>query len=265
MILGIDFGISTTDVVLLDNCRPSKAFSLESKSLPALKRALAENKIDLGEVDRVAVTGAKLSRAKLFGKPVSVVSEVNAIGFGGAFLSKSKNCIVVSMGTGTCVVSFKGGRAKHVGGTGVGGGTVLGLSKRLAGVLDVEKLSKLASKGSLRKIDLSVKEAVGGSVGLVPASATASNFAKLNSAGKADLALAVQNMVGEVVAVVAALAARGSGQKKMVFVGKTAGFPVVRGAIRQVLSYYNLSPTFPKGRGQATALGAAVFQANCFK
>ncbi len=265
MILGIDFGISTTDVVLLDNCRLHKFFSLESKSLPALKKALAKNKIGMDKVDRIAVTGAKLSRGKLFGKPVSVVSEVNAIGFGGAFLSKSKNCLVVSMGTGTCVVSFSRGRAKHVGGTGVGGGTILGLSKRLVGVSDVGKLSKLASKGSLRKTNLTVGDAVGGSVGLVPASATASNFAKLNVVAKADLALAVQNMVGEVVAVVAALAAKGSGQKKMVFVGKTADFLVVRQAIRQVLSYYGVSPTFPKGWGQATALGAAVFQANCFK
>jgi type II pantothenate kinase len=265
VILGIDFGISTTDVVLLDNCRSRKSFSLESKSLSALKKAIAKNKIDLDKVDRIAVTGAKPSQKILFKKPISVVSEINAIGFGGAKLSKSKNCIVVSLGTGTCVVSFKGGRAKHVGGTGVGGGTVLGLSKRLVGISDVEKLSKLASKGSLKKTNLTVGEAIGGSVGIVPASATASNFAKLTAVGKADAALAVQNMVGEVVAIVAVLATKGSGQKKMVFVGKTATFSVVRKAIRQVLSYYGFSPVFPKGLGQATALGAAVFQANCFK
>ena len=265
MILGIDFGISTTDVVLLDKCRQRKSFSLESKSLPALKKALAINKIDLDKVDKIAVTGAKPSRKKLFGRPVSIVSEVNAIGFGGAFLSKSKNCVVVSMGTGTCVVSFKETKAKHAGGTGVGGGTILGLSKKLVGVSGVEKLSKLASKGSLRKTNLSVGEAVGGGVGLVPASATASNFAKLTTSSKADAVLAVQNMVGEVVAVVSALAAKGSGQKKIVFVGKTTNFSVVRKAIRQVLSYYGFSPVFPRGRSQATALGAAVFQANCFK
>jgi type II pantothenate kinase len=265
MILGIDFGISTTDVVLLDKCKLRKSFFIESKSLPALKKALAKNKIDLDKIDKIAVTGAKPSKRKLFGKPISIVSEVNAIGFGGAFLSKSKNCLVVSMGTGTCVVSFKGIKAKHVGGTGVGGGTILGLSKRLVGILDVEKLSKLAPKGSLKKTNLTVGEAVGGSVGIVPANATASNFAKLTASSKADAVLAVQNMVGEVVAVVSALAAKGSGQKKMVFVGKTANFSVVRKAIRQVLLYYGLSPVFPKGRGQATALGAAIFQANCFK
>ncbi len=264
MILGIDFGITTTDVALMEENRLLKAFYLKSKSLRDLKKALFSKGIDLSGVGGIAVTGG-IARKKIFGKRVFRVGELNAIGFGGAFLSGAKKALVVSMGTGTCIVSFNKGEVKHVGGTPLGGGTIVGLSKKLLGESQPEKLQKLASKGSLHSIDLSVRDAIGSGIGIIPGNATASNFAKKGIGGKADLALAVQNMVAESNAVIAALAARSSNHRKIVFVGKTPLFPAVRRTLKRVLRYYGFSPVFP-GRGEhAMAVGAAVVLANRFK
>lgn len=263
MILGIDFGISTTDVALVRGSKPIKTFHIETKSQAALERAMRKNGIDLDVVKCIAVTGGNRSQKKVLGRKFSRVSEINAIGFGGAILSGSKSALVVSMGTGTCVVSVRNGRAKHVGGTGLGGGTIIGLSKRLVGTDSVSKLSILASCGKKNKIDLSVQEAIGSGIGVVPGNATASNFAKKGSSKK-DLALGIQSMVGETNAVIAAFAARQKAHKKIVFVGKTTKFPAVRKSLKTVLAYYDFKPLFPKHKEYATAIGAAVFLGKLF-
>jgi len=265
MIVGIDFGITTTDVAVFKGRKLRKAFFVPSGSMPALKKALGSNGIDLAAAKAVAVSGGKAGMKSLFGNRVSRVSELDAISFGGAFLSKKKSALVVSMGTGTCMVSLKKGNARHVGGTALGGGTITGLSKRLAGTTDVAKLIALASKGSLKKVDLSVHEAIGSGIGLAPASATASNFVKQGSVPRADLVLAVQNMVAESNAIIAAQAAKALGARSIVFVGKTTLFPAVRRTLKKVLGYYGLSAVFPKHGGNASAVGAALVYGNCFK
>ena len=265
MILGIDFGISTTDVVLLNKCKLLKAFHIEGGSLHNLKKAISMHGIDAVNLEHIAITGGKAQMKELFGKKVSRVPELKAIAAGGAFLSKSKRCLVVSMGTGTCIVSFNYGKAKHVAGTALGGGTITGLSRLLAGEQDPSRLIKLASGGNPGKFDLSVMEAIGGSIGLAPANATASNFVKLAKASKSDLAAAVQNMVAESNAIIAALAAKVDNCGKIVFVGKACSFPLVKKRIKIVLSYYGLHADFPRRGKHATALGAALLQGNCFK
>jgi len=265
MILGIDFGATTTDAVLFKGRKILRKASSGKTlgSAKALESFLKQKGFASKEIRHLAVTGGKSSffKGRVLGlKPVHV-GEIDAIGFGGAFLAGQKRCLVVSMGTGTCIVSFEKGKARHVAGTSLGGGTILGLSQRLFGECNPEKLGKMASKGSLKGIDLSVEEIVGGNIGIIPGKASASNFAKIGRASKADLASAVQNTVAESNAIIAALAARSSRQKKLVFVGKTVAFPAVKASIKRVLGYYGFAPIFPKAGTLATAAGAACFTA----
>jgi type II pantothenate kinase len=266
MILGIDFGASTTDAVLFDRKKILKKASSERALGPAreLNSFLKRKGFTPREVKQVAITGGKSSffKSRVLGLKPKHVGEIDAIGFGGAFLAGLKRCLVVSMGTGTCIVSFEGGKARHAAGTSLGGGTIVGLSKSLFGEANPEKLMELASKGSLKKVDLSVEEIVGGGIGIVPGRASASNFAKTGKASRADLALAVQNMVAESNAVIAALAARSSKQKKLVFVGKTAAYPAIKASVKSVLGYYGFRPDFPKVGKFATAAGAACHPSN---
>jgi len=261
MILGIDFGATTTDFVLFDGHKilgkASYAKPLGSEN--ALNSFLKREGFASKKVDCVAVTGGKSAffKGNVLGFKPKHVGEIDAIGFGGCFLSGLKRCLVVSMGTGTCIVSFDKGKARHVAGTALGGGTIVGLSKRLFREGRPEKLGAMALTGSLKGIDLSVEEIVGRGIGIIPGKAAASNFAKSGKASKADLALAVQNTVAESNAIIAALAAKSSNQKKLVFVGKAAEFPAVKASIKRVLGYYGFQPSFPGLGKHATAAGAA--------
>ncbi len=264
-ILGIDFGASTTDVALLSGKRLLNAFSFEKhefseKNFFGLLKFL-NGKISFGEISKIAVTGGKSK--KFFGKkfcgiPIVHVDEINAIGFGGKFVSGEMDCLAVSCGTGTCIVNVNGKIAKHFGGTGVGGGTILGLSKLLVGTSDLKKLEKLSSNGKLSNVDLSVGNVIGSGIGIVPANATASNFANLGKFSKSDLALAIQNLAGEVVAISSIFAARDLDCKKIVFVGKTVSLKKVRASIEKVCKYYGVKALFPKNGRIATAIGAAI-------
>ena len=55
------------------------------------------------------------------------VDEFHAIGKGGLFLTGLTRAIIVSMGTGTAFIIADQNGEKHIGGTGIGGGTLLGL------------------------------------------------------------------------------------------------------------------------------------------
>ena len=66
----------------------------------------------------------------------------------------------------------------------------------MLGVSTIERLEKLARKGDLRRIDLSVRDIAGGSIGDLPPSTTAANFGKISAdATPEDKALAIMNMI----------------------------------------------------------------------
>jgi hypothetical protein len=61
------------------------------------------------------------------------------------------------MGTGTALVHAKrGGEMRYLGGTGVGGGTIMGLSRLLLQAESIEHIADYAETGDLSKIDLRI-------------------------------------------------------------------------------------------------------------
>ncbi len=65
----------------------------------------------------------------LYGLPTARVDEFLANGLGAQYMTKLNKLIVVSMGTGTSFVKVDGNNVRHIGGIGIGGGTILGLSR----------------------------------------------------------------------------------------------------------------------------------------
>lgn len=261
--MGIDFGASTTDAVLLHGKKIVKKATAGQViySVNALNYFLKKNKFDSFPIQQIAVSGGKSTffKGKILGVQPVHVNEINAIAAGAAFLTKANRCLAVSMGTGTCIVLFEKGKAKHVIGTGLGGGTILGLSKLLVGETEIKKLIQLAGKGNLLKVDLSVADIVGKGIGLLQGSATAANFAKCGKCSKADLAAGVQNMVAESVAVLAISAARQHDCKKIVFIGRTHAFPFVKKRLQAAAKLFGASFQFPENSAFGTAIGAACF------
>ncbi|MBI4053533.1 MAG: hypothetical protein HY394_05875 [Candidatus Diapherotrites archaeon] len=260
-VLGIDFGASTTDIVLFGKRKIVRSWSFPAMPVRGMQKFLKSLGMPFEKIRAVAVTGGRsmqLHGKKVFGVPVRHVSEIDAIGLGGAFLAGKKSCLVASLGTGTCIVEMRNGKSRHFGGTGVGGGTLLGLASLLLGAKNVFELEALAAKGRAQKIDLSVGDIMGKGIGVVPVGATGSNFAKLSSSKKEDAAAALVKMVAEVNAVSIIFASRAAGLDEIVVVGKTPEVKGFRKRMQTVAGYYSKNLVFPKNAGIATAIGACL-------
>ena len=266
MKVGIDIGGSTTDIAGFENgrlisCLTVKASDPISSAAGALGRYLVETKRNLGDINTLAVTGVGAGALgdELLGIPVSRVDEFRAIGRGGVYLSGVKSAVVASLGTGTAFVEVDGDKISHWGGSGVGGGTLIGLSKALFGVSDIELIAKKAAAGRIEKVDLSVGDIATQEIpGLLP-DTTASNFAKLSEdATDDDLAMAVVNLVCQTVGMIAKGAAGETGHKIVVLVGKLAAFPAAAGVFRKLGELYDIEYRIAPNASFATAVGAAV-------
>ena len=162
MIVGIDIGGSTTDAVLLTNGEIVVVTIETGDPLAAAAGALGKLLSTVGgrlaDIQAVAVSGggARCLEDQLFGVPVHKVPEIEAIGVGGSTLAEKSSALVASLGTGTALVSVRGKLIEHVGGTGVGGGTLLGLARHLLGVSSLDTIEKMAADGDLSRIDLTV-------------------------------------------------------------------------------------------------------------
>ncbi|MCX8073027.1 MAG: pantothenate kinase [Candidatus Binatia bacterium] len=263
MIVGIDIGGSTTDAVLDTAALPVvsvEANDPTAAAAGALGKLAHELGVELAAVHAIAATGggARHLGTNLLGIPVHKVPEIIAIGVGGASLAGKERALVVSLGTGTAMVSVEHDRVEHVGGTGVGGGTLLGLAKHLLQISRLETLERLAAGGDLSHVDLTVGDIAGGPVGRLPAHATASNFGKLGADARAeDKARGLINMIAEVIVSLSVLAARACGQREIVLTGKLLR---VRPFVERVLAtsgLFDCEFLVPPHAEYATAIGAA--------
>ena len=254
--IGIDFGITNTELVVVEKGRIR--FSVSSPSQKGVAKKLLS--LAIGSEERIAITGAwaRNESKGIRNRKIIFIDEISAIGIGGSRLAGLTGCVVASIGTGTAIVKVDGGRCEHAGGTGVGGGTIVGLGKRLLDVWDAEKIAGLASKGKLEKINITVGDVYGGGVGIVPPDATAANFAKLKGTSKNDLALGILDLVGETAGVLACFAAREARVKNIVFVGAVPTLEGMPWVLKRTAGMFGFGARILEEARFSTAFGAAV-------
>ncbi|HVA78497.1 MAG TPA: BadF/BadG/BcrA/BcrD ATPase family protein [Candidatus Binataceae bacterium] len=264
MIVGIDIGGSTTDAVVLENgglhVVTIEANDPVAAAAGALGKLIAEFGIRLEDIERVAATGAgsRVLGESLLGRPVLKVNEFTAIGVGGTSLAKLEQALVVSLGTGTAIVSVMAGKIQHFSGTGVGGGTLLGLARHMLGVVTIERLEELARKGDLRRVDLTVRDIAGGPIGDLPPGTTAANFGKVGAdATQEDKALAIMNMIVESIGVLSLASARACGQENIVLTGKLSRLFRFMQEAKRLDFPFGRRFVIPEHADYATAIGAA--------
>jgi type II pantothenate kinase len=210
---------------------------------------------------RIMVTGvgASFIKVPLYGIPTGKVDEFRAIGMGGLFLANLTSAIIVSMGTGTAFVKADSREVRHLGGTGVGGGTLLGLSNSILNVRHFNDLIETAHGGNLANIDLTIGDISPNLMdGLTP-EMTASNFGKLSDlATKADLALGIINLVFQTVGMLAVFASRIDRTADIVLTGNLTNVPQATEIFNQLSRLFNLNFIIPLHAEYATATGAAI-------
>jgi len=257
MILGIDFGSSTTDFVLMRDKELIKSYSFMSDKLD-LNKVL--EKFPLDEIELIAATGcgARKLGTELKGIPVKKVDEIQAIGLGGKFVSKKDRVLVASLGSGTCMVSVDKD-IRHIGGTAVGGKTLVGLSKLLLNTDNLNEIESLAERGDLSKVDLTLKEIYPDGIGLLDPKCTAAHFGHLKSPEKSDLALALFNLIAQSIGSTVGFAAKAEKHENIVFTGKLINLKLIQTIIKLRIGFigkFNL--IVPENAEVATAIGAVA-------
>lgn len=273
-IIGIDIGGSTTKIVgfKVDNGKHElitpmlvRATDAITSVYGAFGKFTMENGLKLNEIDRVLMTGVGSSFIKepLYSLNCEKVSEFSCVGIGGLYLSGLDEAIVVSMGTGTALMYAKREGDKtvtsYLGGTGVGGGTLLGLSKKMTGVDTIEHIQTLCEGGNLDNIDLKIKDMSNDGSINISRDLTASNFGKLSDiATNEDIALGIANMVGETIAMLAVFAARSYNIKNVVLTGNLTAIKAVNKVFDGLEEHFHVRFLTPELSQFATVIGAAL-------
>ena len=202
--LGIDIGSSSTKAAALDEhgtllgTLQVHADDPRTSAYGVLGRFLNQQGASFGDVEKIVLTGlgSTYFHENIFGIPTIHALELDAIGHGGLYLSGLDEALVVSLGTGSAFIrASKTNGFCHLGGSGVGGGTLVGMAERFLGVTDIFSLSEMALRGNKAMADLRIADVQEEDIPGLAADLTAANFGRIKSgASDADLAAALFNI-----------------------------------------------------------------------
>ncbi|MEG0777273.1 MAG: hypothetical protein RR147_00775 [Oscillospiraceae bacterium] len=262
MVIGLDLGASAFKIAGVDGEKIAFMHTDSNRSCSAdelLRSVLAENGVDISEVSAIALTGVGAEKCSLnYGSlPATLVPEIIATGEGGTWLAKRDRAIVISLGTGTALILAENGKYSHVGGTGVGSGTLRGLSKKLFNISSLFELFPIAEQGDRKKVDVQIGDLFSGTDTL-PLDLTASNLAKCrDDAEDKDWAAGIINMVLEVAGSHAVIACGGYGIDTVIITGGLSRTRLAQKCYQGFSELYKLNYIIPQHSDCATAIGAA--------
>ncbi len=272
VVIGIDVGGSTTKIVGFR--REETGYSLVqplfvratdpiTSIYGAFGRFTNENDLALDDIERVVMTGVGSSyiTKPIYSLRCDTVPEFRSVGLGGLYLSGLERAVVVSMGTGTALVYAERGREpEYLGGTGVGGGTLVGLSKKMLGLEDIDYIQSLSETGDLSRIDLRIGDITKKDPGLtMPEHMTAANFGKVSDgATDGDFAKGILNMVFETVGMLAVFASRAKGRVPVVLTGNLTSVSYAKEAFAGLSSMFGIEFLIPENAQFGTVIGTAL-------
>lgn len=266
--IGIDAGISSTKIIGIENGKrimtPMSISCNETISsiYGALGKYLHENNATLADVEHIMLTGvgARSMTAQIHDCPTSFVDEFKANGLGARFDSGMDHIIVVSMGTGTSLVRVDGDDISHIGGIGMGGGTLKGLSQLLLHTSDIDEVNLLSILGTIDDINLRIKDISQDDLGSLFGDATASLFANVTRGNISpnDIAAGLIHMVLETIGSAAVMSQLNGGIKDFVLIGRLTELNSCKYVFPMMERLYNVHFHIPKYAPYCTALGAAL-------
>ena len=267
----VDLGGTNTDVLLAGAdgriLRSAVLPWVSVSSIADLRRALELAGANVDALTAVAITGGRHRELQdeIGAARLVHVNELTAIGRGGLAAAGVERALILSMGTGTAFVSAGPEGMMHLGGTAVGGGTVLGLARLTLGTTDPIRIGELAAKGDPHNVDLTVGDIIGGGVGVVPADMTAAHFGKVGRPSDdgvipspEDIAAGLIELVGQALGRMGLLAARSQHHDAVVLTGHLVEWAGIGAAVRRVAGAFGGRVITPPNPGFATARGALL-------
>ena len=271
IVLGIDIGGSMTKIVGFTSLndlvgeQQVKATDQITSMYGAIGNFLRKYHLPLSEIGKIVLTGvgASFFSDDIYGIPTVKVDEFIAIGYGGLYLAKTDEAFVVSMGTGTAFVRAGKNQITHLGGSGVGGGTLLGLASIMLNKHDIDAVLALAENGYAEKVDLLVKDIISHEIPSLPPNLTASNFGNVKSgATESDIAIGIINMIIQTIGMLAAFVSKNDTIKRFIMTGTLSTLPQAKEIFDAIGEMHGLKFIIPYNAVYATAIGAAVSYMN---
>ena len=267
VVIGIDVGISTTKIVGIDRSGAVlspiriKATDPVTSLYGAFGKYLHDNGVSLHQVEKVMLTGVGSAYidSPIYGLPTGKADEFEADGLGAKYETSLERMVVVSMGTGTSLVQCDSDGIRHIGGIGIGGGTLQGLSRMMLNTDDIRQVSALAMSGDISHVNLLIGDISAHPLPGLPMTATASLFgnAKGNTS-REDTALGLICMVLQSIGSGAILSSIGSGIRDFVLIGNLTLLPQCKNVFPAMEELYHVRFTIPKHSEFCTAIGAAL-------
>ena len=265
-VIGIDVGGSTTKIVGISEEGVQKPLFVRAADpvaslFGALGKYTYDNGIPLDAIEKIVLTGVGSAyiRQPLYGIPTAKADEFLADGLGATYHTELTETIVVSMGTGTSLVRVSKDGIQHIGGIGIGGGTIMGLSNLLLKTSDIREIIELAQRGNLSNIDLQIQDITTAPLEGLPLDATASNFGKVRGAvSLEDTALGILNMVLQCIGKSAILSALNTPIRDFVLIGNLTRLQQCGEVFPILEKMFNVRFLIPKYAEYRTAVGAAL-------
>ena len=270
IVIGIDVGGSTTKIVGLNEGKIISPMFITatdpvSSLFGAFGKYIYSNNISLSDIEHVMITGVGSAyvEGNIYGLPTSKADEFQSDGLGAHFGSKLEKLIVVSMGTGTTLIQVEGDKIRYLGGLGMGGGTLMGLSSLLLKTTNIDTIQELAERGNVKNVNLQIEDICKNDLEGLPLYATASLFGKVanSHACDEDIAIGIYYLVIQTIGCAAVLSALNSGIKDIVPIGNLAQIPQCRIIFKMIEDLYKVRFHIPEHAEFRTAIGAAL----CYK
>jgi len=262
--IGIDAGGTLTKIAYEERER----IHVKSYATDQLQELLQWLQITAPGAD-LYVTGGKRQRLEeLSNHHIVPMDEFKALNKGTQFLLEQEKketepfFILVSIGTGTSIFYITPTSHERLLGSGIGGGTWMGLGKLISGKDSFHEFVELAKEGNHKSSDLLVEDIYTPDESPIDGRLTAANFGKAHmneNATPCDHLAALSQLMGETVLQLASQAAAAKQVQTIVFIGSTLEG---NAKLKQVLASFQdrlpYKPVFLNRGAYAGAIGTLL-------
>jgi type II pantothenate kinase len=119
---------------------------------------------------------------------------------------------------------------------------------------------ELAENGDLSQVDLLLEDIMDTDISFLNKKSTAANFGKmLDAAGSRDIALAILNMVYQVIGMLSVFAARARDTSRVIVTGNGSDNHIGQKILADITGMYGIDFIYPQDAEYTTAVGAGLF------
>ena len=266
--IGIDVGGTLTKVAYFTKDQQLNLLHFPSSDLQKVSDWI----VSLNEDIQIGLTGGRAEQLKLFLRShenLHYLVEFDATVAGVNYQLKNEGhefseAVITNIGTGTSIHLLKNQIHKRIAGTGIGGGTLLGLSALMTGLHHFDDIVQLSSNGRRNEVDMLVSDIYFGNKTPIDGGLTASNFGEagltpLLERSKEDILATVQGLVGEVISTLSIQCAIAENVDHIVYIGSTlSGNDPLQKVIGDYTERKNRTPIFLSDNGYSGAIGALL-------